>query len=303
MNIKLTILGNNSAIPGNDRHPTAQILDIHDQLFLIDCGEGTQIQMQRYGVRRKRINYIFISHLHGDHYFGLIGLLTSMGLMGRTLPLYLFGPAPLKDIIDLQLSVANTTLPFEIFFESLKPGEAQVLVETNHFKVKAFPVEHRIDCHGFVFIAKNKGRKIIPEKCREYEVPSSYYVHLKNGQDYIRKDGAKIKNEWVTESGPKEKSYAYCADTRYTHSFLEHIENVDALYHESTYLHDLEERATERFHSTAKQAAQIAKAAQVSRLFLGHFSSKYSDLKGFYEEANEVFPDVEVSVEGTTYEI
>lgn len=303
MHIKLTILGNNSAIPGNDRHPTAQVIDIHDQLFLLDCGEGTQIQMQRYGVRRKRINYIFISHLHGDHYFGLIGLLTSMGLMGRTLPLHLFGPPQLKEIIDLQLAVANTTLPFEILFESLQPGQVQLLVDTAHFQVKAFPVEHRIDCHGFVLHAKNKGRKIIPEKCREYEVPSAFYTHLKEGSDYTRKDGKIILNEWVTEPGPKEKSYAYCADTKYTLSFLEHIENVDALYHESTYLHDLEERAAERFHSTARQAAEIAKTANAGRLFLGHFSSKYGELNGFYEEASAVFPNVEVSVEGTTYEI
>jgi ribonuclease Z len=303
MNIKLTILGNNSAIPGNDRHPTAQIIDIHDQQFLADCGEGTQIQMQRYNIRRKRINYIFISHLHGDHYFGLIGLLTSMGLMGRVNPLYVFGPPALKDIIDLHLAVANTVLPFELHFKALKEGEAELLVDTPHFKVQSFPTEHRIPCHGFLFTAKNNGRKIIPEKCREYEVPSAFYRYLKEGSDYTRKDGVEVKNEWVTEAGPKEKKYAYCADTKYTLSFLEYIKGADAIYHESTYLHDLKERAEERFHTTAQQAAELALKAQVGRLFLGHFSSKYVELDGFYEEASKVFANVEVTGEGVSYEI
>jgi len=303
MNIKLTILGNNSAIPGNDRHPTAQIIDIHDQQFLADCGEGTQIQMQRYGIRRKRINYIFISHLHGDHYFGLIGLLTSMGLMGRVNPLYLFGPPALKDIIDIHLAVANTVLPFEIVFRSLKENEAEVLVDTPHFKVQSFPTEHRIPCHGFLFTAKNNGRKIIPEKCREYEIPSAFYRHLKEGEDYIRKDGFEVKNEWVTEPGPKEKKYAYCADTIFTFSFLDHIKDADAIYHESTYLHELKDRAAERFHTTAQQAAELALKANAGRLFLGHFSSKYLDLAPFHEEASKVFANVEVTTEGMSYDI
>lgn len=303
MHIKLTILGNNSAIPGNDRHPTAQIIDIHDQQFLADCGEGTQIQMQRYGIRRKRINYIFISHLHGDHYFGLIGLLTSMGLMGRIAPLYLFGPPALKAIIDLHLSVANTVLPYEIHFTGLKENASEVLVDTKYFRVQSFPTDHRIPCHGFLFTSKSSGRKIVPEKCREYEIPSAFYRYLKEGEDYTRKDGFEVKNEWVTEDAKKEKRYAYCADTKFTLSFLEYIKGADAIYHESTYLHDLKERAEERFHTTAHQAAELALAAGVGKLILGHFSSKYAVLDGFYEEASVIFPNTEVSVEGVSYEI
>lgn len=303
MHIKLTILGNNSAVPGNDRHPTAQIVDIHDQQFLVDCGEGTQIQMQRYGIRRKRINYIFISHLHGDHYFGLIGLLTSMALMGRTAPLYLFGPPALKDIIDLHLSVANTVLSYEIHFTGLKENESAILAETPYFKVQSFPTEHRIPCHGFVFTSKSSGRRIIPEKCREYEIPSAFYRYLKAGEDYTRKDGFEVKNEWVTEDAKKEKRYAYCADTKFTLSFLEYIKGADVIYHESTYLHDLKERAEERFHTTAHQAAELASAAGAGKLLLGHFSSKYAVLDGFYEEASVIFPNTEVSVEGVSYEI
>lgn len=303
MTIKVTILGNNSALPAFDRHPTAQVIDIREQQFLLDCGEGTQIQMQRYNIRRRRIHYIFISHLHGDHYFGLIGLLTSMGLMGRTAALYLYGPPQLKDIVDLHLSVANTVLPYEIVFTPLEAGEARLLVDTPHYAVHSFPVEHRIPCHGFSFTAKSGGRKLLPEKCKEYEVPAAFYPHLKQGEDYTRRDGFLVKNEWVTEAGPADKRYVYCADTLYTHSFLSHIKGADAVYHESTYLDDQRERAGERFHSTAAQAAELAKAAQAKRLFLGHFSSKYQDLTAFYDEASTIFPDVEVTMEGTTYEI
>lgn len=303
MNIKLTILGNNSAIPAYDRHPTAQVIDIREQQFLIDCGEGTQMQMQRYNIKRRRINYIFISHLHGDHYFGLIGLLTSMGLMSRTAPLHLFGPPLLKDIIDLHLSVASVKLPYEIIFAPLEEGVSALLVDTPHYAVKSFPVEHRIACHGFQFTSKSSGRKLNPEKCKAYEIPSSFYPHLKQGEDYTRRDGFIVKNELVTEPGPKDKKYAYCADTRYTLSYLEHIKGVDAMYHESTYLDDLRERAIERFHSTALQAAELAKIAGVQKLFLGHFSSKYQDLSVFHTEASSMFPDVEITTEGVTYEI
>jgi ribonuclease Z len=303
MNIKLTILGNNSAIPAYDRHPTAQVIDIREQQFLIDCGEGTQMQMQRYNIKRRRINYIFISHLHGDHYFGLIGLLTSMGLMSRTTPLHVFGPAMLQEIINLHLSVAGVKLPYEIIFTALEEGVSSLLVDTPYYVVKSFPVEHRIACHGFLFTAKSSGRKLNPEKCREYEIPSSFYPHLKQGEDYTRRDGFVIKNELVTEPGPKDKSYAYCADTRYTLSYLEHIKGADAMYHESTYLDDLRERAIERFHSTALQAAELAKIAGIQKLFLGHFSSKYQDLSVFHTEASSIFPDVEVTTEGITYEI
>jgi ribonuclease Z len=303
MNIKLTILGNNSAIPAYDRHPTAQVIDIREQLFLIDCGEGTQMQMQRYNIRRRRINYIFISHLHGDHYFGLIGLLTSMGLMGRNADLYLFGPPMLRQIIDVHLAAASILLPYKIVFVPLAEGEAALLVDTPHYAVKSFPVEHRIACHGFLFIAKSSGRKLNPEKCREYEIPSSFYPRLKMGEDYTRKDGEVVKNELVTEDGPKDKTYAYCADTRYTLSYIEHIKGVDAMYHESTYLDDLRTRAEERFHSTALQAAELASLAGVQKLFLGHFSSKYQDLSVFHTEASSIFPDVTITVEGDTYDL
>lgn len=301
--IRLTILGNNSALPAYERHPTAQVIEIREQLFLVDCGEGTQIQMQRYNIRRRRVNYIFISHLHGDHYFGLIGLITSLALLGRTAPLYLFGPPGLKEIIDLQLHVAHAMLPYPLIFTGIAADEAKTLVDTPNYAVSCFPVEHRIPCHGFLFILKSPGRRIIPEKCREWGVPAAFYSQLKAGRDYTRRDGVIVKNEWVTADGPPEKRYAYCADTRHTVAFLPYIQHADLLYHESTYLKDNSEKAFDRFHSTAEDAANIALKAGVKKLLLGHYSSRYQDLDLFLEEAKARFPDTEISIEGTTYEI
>lgn len=301
--IKLTILGNNSALPAFGRHPTSQVVEIEDQLFLVDCGEATQIQMQRFNIRRRRINYIFISHLHGDHYFGLMGLITSMGLMGRTAPLSIFGPAALKDIIDLQLLVAATTLPYPLLFTALEADRSQILLDERHYQVTSFPVQHRIPCHGFSFTLKHPERRLLPEACKKYEIPTYFFNRLKLGADYIRKDGSIVNNEWVTERGKPDKTYVYCADTRYTEDILPFISNADAIYHESTYLDDNRDKAHERFHSTALQAATLADRARAKRLFLGHFSSKYQDLHLFYLEASKVFPNVEVTVEGTTYEI
>ncbi len=301
--MKITILGNNSAIPSCGRHPTAQIVEIREQLILMDCGEGTQMQIQKYGVRTRRIHHIFISHLHGDHYFGLIGLLTSMGLLGRSEPVRLYGPPELMDIIRLQLQVACTELPFELHFTAIDDGEEKILVDTPFITVQCFPTEHRIPCHGFVFESKKGGRTLLPEKCREHGIPASFYQRLKEGGDYITKNGDLIKNEWVTEDPPPSKKYAYCADTRSTESFLPCISGVDIMYHESTYLNDLAQRARERFHSTALEAAQLALKARAGRLLLGHFSSKYEDLELFAEEACRVFPDTEVTREGMTYEV
>ena len=301
--IRLTILGNNSAIPAHGRHPTAQIVEIKEQLFLIDCGEGTQIQMQRYNIRKRRINYIFISHLHGDHFYGLIGLITSMGLLGRTTPLTIFSPPELKKIIEIQLGVAPTTLPFPLIFESIAPNDAKVLLDTESYTVSCFPVEHRIQCHGFLFELKKGERKLLPEECKIHGIPTAYFSALKYGADYIRKDGTLIKNENVTTSGEPEKKYAYCSDTKFTDSFLSYIRNVDLMYHESTYLKIDSEKALARYHSTAEQAATVALNAGAKKLLLGHYSSRYLELEDFYTEATEIFPNVVVSIEGTTYEI
>lgn len=301
--MKVTILGNNSALPAFGRHPTAQAVSVYGELLLIDCGEGTQTQMQRYGLRWRSMHHIFISHLHGDHYFGLPGLINSMSLLGRTAPLHLYAPAELKSIIDAILNVADTVLSYPFYFHELPVAGTHLLVDDASFSVTCFPVEHRIQCHGFLIERKTRGRKLLPEKCKEYEIPAAYYENLKLGHDYERKDGTSIKNDWVTTDGPAVKRYAYCADTVFTDSFLPVIMNADTIYHECTYLERDKEKATARHHSTAAQAAQIAKMANAKQLLLGHFSSKYKDLEPFREEASAIFPNVFLSIEGTSFEV
>lgn len=269
----------------------------------MDCGEGTQLQMQKFGIRTRRIHHIFISHLHGDHYFGLIGLLTSMGLLGRTEAVNLYGPPQLIDIINLQLQVAHTELPYPVIFTAVRPGDCTAILDTEHYAVTCFPTIHRIPCHGFLFEEKSSGRKLLPEMCRQYEIPAAFYNRLKQGGDYTTKSGDIIKNEWVTAPPPPAKRYAFGADTLYTEIFLDVIKDIDALYHESTYLNDLAEKATMRFHSTALQAATIAQKAGVKRLLLGHFSSKYDDLSLFEKEARSLFPNSEATYEGMAFEI
>jgi ribonuclease Z len=299
--LAVTILGNNSALPAFDRHPTAQVVTMEDQIFLVDCGEGTQMQMAKYKIRRSKINYIFISHLHGDHYFGLIGLLTSMGLLGRTQELHIHAPAALEGIIGLQLKVADIHLPYPLHFHSLAT-EGPIVSETK-FEVSCFPVYHRIECWGFLFREVRPFRRVNPEKARQYEVPSSFFDRLKWGESYLTRDGVLVENQWVTEPANKAKSYAYSADTLFDERVALSVRGVDMLYHETTYLKDLEVQAGKRFHSTTTQAATIAQLAGVQRLLVGHFSSKYEKLHAFEQEAREVFPNTELALEGVTYKV
>jgi ribonuclease Z len=299
--LAVTILGNNSALPAYDRHPTAQVVTLEDQLFLVDCGEGTQMQLARYKIRRSRINHIFISHLHGDHYFGLIGLLTSMGLMNREHDLHLYAPAPLQELINWQLKIASTTLPFKIVFTALH--EDGVIAQNSRFKVEAFKVFHRIDCWGFKFEQVKAPRKVNPLKARAHKIPEHFFDHLKKGEDYRGEDGTIVNNADVTDPAPKPLTYAFAADTAFNLEVAKKVQHVDMLYHEATYLKDLEERATARFHCTSTQAAVIAENAKVGKLLLGHFSSKYEKLDLFLEEAKEIFPNTELALEGVTYRV
>ena len=297
----VTILGNNSAIPSNDRHPTAQVVTIDDQLLLLDCGEGTQMQFNRYKIKRIKITYIFISHLHGDHYFGLIGLITSMGLLNRLDDLHIFGPAELKNIIEIQLDAAAIILPYHITFHSLT--ETTTIVDEKKFTVSCFPAQHRIECWGFVIREKKNPRKIDKDKVVDRDIPKSYYEELKKGHNYITKEGITIPNEELTIENTPCKSYAFCADTRYDESIIPFIKDVTLLYHETTYLKDQTERAFERFHSTTHQAATIALKANVKQLVIGHFSSKYDNLSFFLNEAKEIFPHTALALEGTTFKL
>jgi ribonuclease Z len=299
--LAVTILGNNSAVPAFDRHPTSQVVTLDGQNFLVDCGEGTQIQMIKYKIRRGRISHIFISHLHGDHYFGLIGLINSFGLLNHQQELHIFGPSPLQQIIEMQLKVAETQLCFPLHFHTIS-GPA-TLVNDDKIEIKCFPVQHRIECYGFSFREKKKPRRLIIEAVKENSIPLHFYENLRNGEDFLTSGGEVVKNEWLTEEAPRGKTYAFCADTRYTESILEHIQGFDLVYHESTYLDSLRERADERFHSTTKQAATIAQKAGAKRLLLGHFSSKYDTLEEFEQEAREVFPATELALEGVSYKV
>lgn len=297
----VTILGNNSAVPAFNRHPTSQVVTLNGINYMVDCGEGTQIQLINYKIRRSKIMHIFISHLHGDHYFGLIGLINSLSLLGHQQSLHVYGPAPLKEIIELQLKVADTTVCYPLHLHTIT-GPA-TLVEDNHITVKCFRTNHRIECYGFSFTEQLQPRKLDAEKAKAKAIPFSFYERLKNGEDYRRRDGTLIKNEEVTTPAQPPRSYAFCADTKYDESIIPHIQGANLIYHETTYLDNLRERAESRFHSTTRQAATIALKAGVKKLLIGHFSSKYDTLEAFEQEAREVFPNTELALEGVAYTV
>lgn len=297
----VTILGNNSAVPAFDRHPTSQVVTYDGSNYLVDCGEGTQIQLINYKVRRSKISHIFISHLHGDHYFGLVGLINTLSLLSHQQELHVFGPAPLQEIIELQLKVADTRICYPLHFHAIT-GPA-TLLDTEKFLVKCFRTNHRIECYGFSFTEKRPPRKLDPVKAREMGIPLAFYERLTHGEDYTRKDGTVIQNQLVTFPGDPCRSYAFCADTKYDESLIPHIQGADMIYHETTYLDNLRERAEARFHSTSKQAAMLAQKAGVKKLLIGHFSSKYDTLEEFEQEAREIFPNTELALEGVAYNV
>ena len=294
--IAVTILGNNSAVPSHNRHPSAQVLQTAEHIVLIDCGEGTQMQMNFYKIKKSRINHIFISHLHGDHYFGLIGLINSLALNNRLNDLHIYAPGKLKAILDIQL---DGDLPFKLCFHPLNNEE--MLFEDKKLSVECFQVNHRIECWGFLFREKKNLRKINMEQVKNYKVPKAFYENLHRGEDYLNDANQWIKNEILTISVEPPKSYAYCADTAFHEPIAEKIKGVDLVYHESTYLAELEKKAADRFHSTSKQAATIAKKAGAKKLLLGHFSSMYDTLEKFKEEACGIFENTEIAEEGTCY--
>ena len=299
--IGVTILGNNSAVPAFNRHPTSQVISHDGANYLVDCGEGTQIQMIKYKVRRGKISHIFISHLHGDHYFGLVGLINTFGLLSHKQELHVYGPPPLQQIIQMQLAVSENTLPYPLHFHTLS-GNA-VLVDNERITIKCFKTTHRIQCYGFSFEEKEGKRKLLIDKVRKHKIPQTFYSSLQQGLDYITPRGEVVKNDDVTTSAARGKRYAFCADTRYDESIIEHIYGFDAIYHEATYLDSMREKAHARFHSTTVEAATIARKAMVNKLLIGHFSSKYATLEAFQQEARTVFPNTELAMEGVTYEI
>jgi ribonuclease Z len=304
MSIKLTILGCHSATPRVEAHPTAQILQIKNHTILIDCGEGTQVQLRKYKIRFSKINHIFISHLHGDHYFGLIGLISTFGLLNRKNKLNIYGPKGLQEIIELQMKMSESSINFQISFHVLESLESKLIFEDKKISIHTIPLKHRIYTNGFLFKEKIDLRKLNIKEVNKYpEIKSCDYHNLKRGSDFITKDGLKIKNDLLTFDPSTPLSYAFCSDTAYYPSIIDIIKNVDFLYHESTFLSDREELATITGHSTAFQAARIAKSCQTKFLLLGHFSNRYNDILEFQKEAQREFLNSLVCIEGNSFEI
>lgn len=290
MSTFLTILGFNSAIPTVNSSPTAQFLEMEERAFLIDCGEGTQVQLRKAKARFSKINHIFISHLHGDHCFGLPGLIASFRLLGRENPLHIYAPKGIKEMLETIFRITETHKGFELIYHELESKKSVKIFEDNRLEVFTIPLNHRIYCNGYLFREKPKERHLNMQEISKYpEIETCDYHNLKLGKDFVLSDGYLLKNEVLTTEPTKSVSYAFCSDTRYLESILPIIENVDVLYHEATFLHELKEMADYTGHTTALEAARIARKANVGKLILGHFSNRYHDLNVFTDEAREVF--------------
>ncbi len=301
MSIELTILGCHSATPRVNAHPTAQYLEINSRHFLIDCGEGTQRQMRKYKVGFSKINHIFISHLHGDHFFGLIGLISTLGILNREKELHLFGPKGIKEVINLQLKYSKSYVKYDLIFHELNSKKSELIFEDEKVEVLTIPLHHRVYTNGFLFKEKENSRKLnMSEIIKFQEIEVCDYNNLKAGRDFTLTSGETIQNSLLTQDPKKPMSYAYCSDTSYKSDIVEIIKKSDLLYHESTFLSDKEDLATKTRHSTAKQAALIAKKADVKKLILGHYSSRYKDITLFKKEAEEVFSNLILAETGKT---
>ena len=292
MSTYLTILGYNSAIPTVKSAPTAQFLEMEERCFLIDCGEGTQVQLRKAKAKFSKINHIFISHLHGDHVFGLPGLISSFRLLGRETPLHVYGPKGIKEMMETIFRITETHQGFEVVFHELSSKKSEKVFEDNRVEVFTIPLDHRIYCNGYLFKEKPKERHLNMQEISKYpEIEICDYHNLKRGKDIQLSDGYILKNENLTKPAEHSVSYAFCSDTRYLESIIPIIKNVDVLYHEATFLHDLKKMADYTGHTTALEAAKIASKANVKKLILGHFSNRYHDLSVFLNEACEIFPE------------
>lgn len=301
--MEVLILGSNSAAFAYGRHHTAQILKTDNKYFLIDCGEGTQIQIKKYKVKLSRINCILISHLHGDHYLGLTGLLNTMHLYGRESSLKVIGPPGLRDVLSLQFRLSQTTLTYPIEFTEWVPNETQAVYEDSKLTIETIPLDHKIDCSGYLFREKPKSKKLDREQIPQQLAPA--HIHkLKRGEDILNEDGSvRYKSADVTLPAPPSYSYAFCSDTKYLPELAEKLKGVDMIYHESSFLEEMVDRAVLTKHSTAKQAAMVARDAGAKKLLLGHFSSRYRSLEGFEQEAKEIFENSELAIEGEVFKV
>lgn len=298
MSFTLTVLGSNSALPTSQRHPSAQILRVSERFFLIDCGEGTQFQLRRFHINFTRINHIFISHLHGDHLFGLIGLISTLGLLNRKVDLHIYAHKALEELMVPHLNFFCSEMTFKIHFHHLNPKEREVILVDKHITVESFPLAHRVPSCGFLFREKPKQPNILKEAIVQYNLSIRDIARIKNGEPFLDACGVEVDRSNLVIEPQKPKSFAYCSDTRFTRRTVEYVKGVDLLYHEATFTHELKDLAKSSQHTTALQAATIAKEADVGRLLVGHFSSRYRDVTIFETEASAVFPNTTAVYDG-----
>ncbi|TBW25787.1 ribonuclease Z [Gramella sp. KN1008] len=296
--MKVTILGCYAATPRSFTNPTSQVLEVNNHLFLIDCGEGTQVQLRKNRIKFSRIKHIFISHLHGDHFYGLVGLVSTFRLLNRETELHIYGPKGIKEIITLQLKLANSWTNYPLIFHELTSKEPQLLFEDTKISVSTIPLKHRVYTNGFLFREKEGDRKLLINEAVKYNIDKTLYKSLKKGKDVVSEDGKLIANHLVTADPPPPRSYAFCSDTVYDEDIVPLVKNVSALYHESTFLEDEFDLAFPTKHSTARQAATIAKLAGVKKLILGHYSTRYDDIELFRTEAAPIFPEIILADDG-----
>ncbi|TXH24202.1 MAG: ribonuclease Z [Cyclobacteriaceae bacterium] len=303
MAFKITILGSSGAVPAYGRMPSAQFVEVENNYFLIDCAEGAQLQLMKFDLHMHRIDHIFISHLHGDHYLGLMGLLFTLHLNKRKNDLHIYSHKGLDEIITLQLKYSKSALNYKIIFHQLTPGKKEVVFENKFVTVETIPLLHKLDCSGFLIREKQKPRRIDKET-----LPQNLSIlqlnKLKAGEDLVDEAGNVLyRNDKLTLSPRKSRSYAYCSDTQYFEDIIEQIRNIDVLYHEATFMEEDADKALETRHSTVKQAATIAMKAQPTRLLIGHFSARYKDLLPVIDEAKRVFQNTYLALEGETFTI
>ena len=299
--MKLNILGCYAATPRTFTNPTSQVLELNNELFLIDCGEGTQVELRRRKIKFSRIKHVFISHLHGDHFYGLVGLISTFRLLNRETELHVHGPKGIKEIVTLQLKLAGSWTNYPLFFHELESEEPQILLDNEKVSVETIPLKHRIYTNGFLFREKPGDRKLLMNEVLKYDIDVVYYRGIKKGRDVVLDNGKKIPNKELTADPSLTQSYAFCSDTKYNPAMVDQIRNIDILYHESTFLEEHAYLAEPTKHSTAKEAAAIARAANASKLVLGHYSTRYKDIQLFREEAQEVFSQVELANDGKEF--
>ena len=303
MVFSVTILGSSSATPTSTRNPSSILVNLDYNFFLMDCGEGTQMQLRRYRIKLQKINHIFISHLHGDHFFGLIGLISTCHLLGRDKPLHIYGNQKLEEIIRIQLEASQTILKFPLQFHLTDPDIPEVVLRNNTITVTSFPLDHKVPTTGFLFTEKARARKIKKGFVAAKNIQVGDIIKIKAGEDFTDENGEVFKNADISIAPPPPRSFAYCSDTRFFEPVVAEIKGADLLYHEATFMDDMRDIAVDKYHSTASDAGRTALLAEVDKLIIGHFSARYKELEKLLLEAREVFPETTIADEGMTFKI